>query len=355
MDLEIRRDDVRETRLVDRAVPEPDEGQVLLRVESFGLTSNNITYAVFGDAMRYWDFFPVSEAGWGRVPVWGHARVERSRHPEVVEGARVYGYLPAGTDVVLTPSRVTDRGFADASPHRADLPAAYQTYRNVSTDPIHSPELEAEQELFFPLFITSFLVDDFLADEHLLDTDAVVLSSASSKTAIIAAYLLSRRDAVHVVGLTSAGNREFVTELDIYDAVLDYSETADLPGQRAVYVDFSGSGEVRRDVHTRYADGLIFSSVVGATHWTEMSAGGEHLPGARPTFFFAPDRVAKRTADWGGPALDRTVADAWIPFARWASEWLQVARVSTPEGLQAAYLDLVEGRTDPAGGTIVSI
>lgn len=365
MDLEVSRADVRETRLVDQPVPEPDEGQVLLRVESFGLTSNNVTYAVFGEAMRYWGFFPASEPGWGRVPVWGHARVERSRHPEVAEGTRVYGYLPAGTEVLVTPSRVTDRGFVDASPHRGDLPAAYQAYRLVAADPIHSDELEPVQELFFPLYITSFLVDDFLADEGLLDVDAVVLSSASSKTAIIAAYLLSQRDGVHVVGLTSAGNRDFVTGLGIYDTVLDYTvldysvldhaDATELPGERAVYVDFSGSGEVRSAVHSRYADGLVFSSVVGATHWTEMSAGGDHLPGARPTFFFAPDRVVKRTADWGGPELDARVADSWGTFARWVSEWLQVARVTTPAGLEAAYRDLVDGRVDPAGGTIVAL
>lgn len=355
MDLEVSRADVRETRLVDQPVPEPAEGQALLRVESFGLTSNNITYAVFGEAMRYWDFFPASDPAWGRVPVWGHAHVVRSHHPDLAEGARFYGYLPAGTDVLVTPSRVTDRGFVDASPHRADLPAAYQAYRDVRTDPIHADDLEAVQELFFPLFITSFLADDFLADEGLLDVDAVVLSSASSKTALIAAYLLAQRDGVHVVGLTSGGNRDFVRGLGVYDTVLDYAETAQLPGERAVYVDFSGSGEVRRDVHTRYGDGLVFSSVVGATHWTEMAAGGERLPGARPTFFFAPDWVVKRTADWGSAALDQTVADSWHPFARWASEWMQVDPVSTPEGLQTAYVDLVDGRIDPAGGTIVTL
>ena len=41
------------------------EGQALLRIESFGLTSNDITYAVFGEAMNYWGFFPASDPDWG--------------------------------------------------------------------------------------------------------------------------------------------------------------------------------------------------------------------------------------------------------------------------------------------------
>ena len=66
MDLEVQRDDLTTTRFVDSGVPEVGDGQVLLRVDAFSLTSNSITYGVFGDAMRYWDFFPPSSGGgWG--------------------------------------------------------------------------------------------------------------------------------------------------------------------------------------------------------------------------------------------------------------------------------------------------
>ena len=83
--------------------PSPDDGQALLRVESFGLTSNNITYAVFGEAMKYWDFFPASDPGWGKLNVWGYARVEESRHPDLAQGMRVYGYLPCAEPPVGRP------------------------------------------------------------------------------------------------------------------------------------------------------------------------------------------------------------------------------------------------------------
>lgn len=355
MHLELRRNDLHDLRFVDEQPPEPSDGQALLRVESFGLTSNNVTYAVFGDAMHYWDFFPASDPEWGRLNVWGYAHVERSRHPGLAEGVRVYGYLPCGSHLLVTPDRINAKGFVDAAPHRAVLPSAYQGYRDVATDPVYSAEFEAEHVLFFPLFFTSFLIDDFLADERFFGADTVVFSSASSKTAIVAAYLLAQRNAVELVGLTSTANRDFVDGLGIYDAVRDYAEVTELTGDRAVYVDFSGNGSVRADVHTHYGDRLAFSSAVGMTHWTEMSSGSTELQGPHPTFFFAPDRISKRGADWGTATLDQNVPAAWAPFARWASEWLTVDRISGEEPLAQAYLDLLDGKVDPSGGTIVSV
>ena len=34
------------------------EGAARFRIDGFALTSNNVTYAAFGDAMSYWRFFP---------------------------------------------------------------------------------------------------------------------------------------------------------------------------------------------------------------------------------------------------------------------------------------------------------
>ena len=355
MDFELNRKDLHDTRFVDGDPPAPDDGQALLRIESFGLTSNNITYAVFGDAMNYWAFFPASDPGWGKLNVWGYAHVEESRHPGIKQGMRVYGYLPCASHLLVVPDRINAKGFVDAAPHRASLPSAYQGYRDVEADPMYSADREAEHILFFPLFFTSFLIDDFLADEDFFGADTVVLSSASSKTAIIAAYLLAKRKGVDVVGLTSAGNREFVEGLNVYDSVQLYDDVASLPGQRAVYVDVSGDGAVRTDVHAHYGDRLAHSSTVGATHWTQMAPGAGELKGPSPVFFFAPDRITKRGADWGTASLDQNVAEAWAPFAQWASNWLRVDRISTDDDIQRAYLELLDGKVDPTAGTVVDL
>ncbi len=355
MDFELNRKDLRDSRFVDADPPSPGEGEALLRIECFGLTSNNITYAVFGEAMNYWAFFPASDPGWGKLNVWGYAHVEESRHPGLAPGMHVYGYLPCASHLLVVPDRVDAKGFVDAAPHRRSLPSAYQGYRDVATDPVYAADLEAEHILFFPLFFTSYLIDDFLADEKFFGADTVVISSASSKTAIIAAYLLAQREDIDVVGLTSAGNREFVEGLNVYDSVVLYDSVSKLPGERAVYVDVSGDGAVRTDVHARYGDRLAHSAAVGMTHWTQMAQGSAELEGPRPTFFFAPDRITKRGADWGTATLDQNVAEAWVPFARWASEWLRVESVSMEADIQRAYLELLDGKIDPTAGTVVNL
>jgi Protein of unknown function (DUF2855) len=267
----------------------------------------------------------------------------------------VYGYLPCASHLLVVPDRVNEKGFVDAAPHRATLPSAYQGYRDVETDPVYSAGLEAEHILFFPLFFTSFLIDDFLADEGFFGTDTIVISSASSKTAIIAAYLLTKRAGIEIVGLTSAGNREFVEGLNIYNSVYAYDQVSQLPGERAVYVDIAGDGAVRGDIHARYGDRLAHSAAVGMTHWTEMAQGTGDLDGPRPVFFFAPDRIKKRGADWGTAKLDQNVAEAWTPFAKWASNWLRVERISSENDIQRVYLELLDGKVDPAAGTVVDL
>jgi hypothetical protein len=353
VDFELNRKDLHDNRIVAGDPPSPRDGEALLRIESFGLTSNNITYAVLGEAMNYWAFFPASDPAWGKLNVWGFAHVEESRHPDLTQGMRVYGYLPCSSHLLVVPDRINEKGFTDAAPHRVQLPSAYQGYRDVETDPVYSADLEAEHILFFPLFFTSFLIDDFLADEGFFGADTIVISSASSKTAIIAAYLLAKRDGIAVVGLTSAGNREFVEGLDVYDAVHLYEDISRLPGERAVYVDVSGDSAVRTDVHAHYGDRLAHSASVGITHWTQMAEGAGELKGPRPVFFFAPDRIKKRGADWGTAKLDESVAESWAPFAAWASKWLRVERISSDDEIRRAYLELLDGRVDPTAGTVV--
>jgi len=352
MDFLVNRKDLHEFKMVDREPAELEPGQALLEIDSFGLTSNNITYGVFGEAMHYWRFFP-AEGGWGRIPVWGFARVAETANDELPEGTRVYGYLPPSSRVVIQPDRFDRRGFVDASPHRANLPSAYQGYRAVDSDPVYDPEREDEQIIFWPLFFTSWLIDDFLADEDFPGAETIVIGSASSKTALSAALLLADREGIEVIGLTSPGNVDFVEKTGVYSPVITYEEVGSLPLSKAVYVDMSGNADVRSAVHKRYGDDLAYSCAVGMTHHEEM-AGGSDLPGPEPAFFFAPVRIKKRGADWGAANLDQRVVEAWHPFVEWTGAWLEVIHGSGPEALQKAYLEVLDGKVDPAAGHVLS-
>jgi hypothetical protein len=355
MDFLISRDDLHSCRIADAPVRNLRPGEALLEIDSFGLTTNNITYAVFGEAMSYWSFFPAEE-GWGRVPVWGFANVAAAGGTDLAVGGRVFGYFPPSSQLVVLPERIDARGFVDGAPHRAGLPAAYNSYALVDELPLYEQRFEEQQMLLWPLFYTSFLIDDFLGGEGLFGADTAVVSSASSKTALSAAFLLGRREGVEVIGLTSPSRVEFTEGLDLYDRVFAYPDVESLPSSPAVYVDIAGDVDVRAAVHGHFGDELRHSAVVGATHWESPGAeSGEPLPGPRPEFFFAPDHVRRRTADWGREELDRRVADAWRPFVEWATGWLTVVRGEGPDAVEAAYLELLDGRSDPSVGHVLSL
>jgi len=163
MDLYVNRTDLHRTQVVDRPAEALDPGQARLRIERFGLSANNITYAVIGDMLHYWDFFPADE-GWGRVPVWGYATVVESRHDGVATGTRVFGFLPMSDELVITVGRVDARSITDAAPHRSPMAAAYNRYTLAPPGGEGGSAAEDQRMLLYPLFFTSFLVDDFLAD-----------------------------------------------------------------------------------------------------------------------------------------------------------------------------------------------
>ena len=358
MEFLVRRDDLHSCRFEDGDAPKAGDGEGVIRVTSFGLTTNNVTYAVFGDAMNYWDFFPAPD-GWGKLPVWGFGEVEATPDADgLPAGTRLYGYYPLASHLLVRPGRINERGFYDAAPHREPLPSAYHAYRRIDADPIYDEDLEDEQILFWPLFYTSFLVDDLLDDESYFGADTVVISSASSKTAVIAAYLLAQREGrPELVALTSPRNREFVEGLGIYDATVGYDEIGSLGGERVAYCDFAGNAETRGAVHEHYGDRLVHSMMIGMTHWTEMAVpeGAGKLPGPKPAFFFAPDRVRKRGKDWGTAEMERKIAEAWRPFAEWTQDWLEVKRISGADEIKRVYLEILEGDVDPKAGHVVAL
>jgi len=349
--IEVRRDDLRTTRRIDD-VPTAGPGQLLLRVDHFALTSNNVTYAAFGDGMRYWDFFPAADDGWGRVPVWGFAVVETSNVDGIDAGERVYGYLPMGSHLVVTPDRITPNGFVDASDHRAALPPVYNQYSRV-TAAGGDRERERETCILRPLFTTSFLLDDWLEDSDMFGASSVILGSASSKTALGLAFLLARRGSVEVVGLTSTRNAPFVERVGYYDATVTYDDIDSIdPDVPSAFVDMGGNAAARLGIHRRLGYSLKTSCIVGATHWEAPPAAGE-LPGPQPSFFFAPDRVVKRRADWGAQGFDQRVDEAWEAFLESVRGWLAIVERPGDE-LVDTWLDVLDGRAAPDEGFVVS-
>lgn len=355
LDFLVDRRDWSNCKFVETPVPAAlAGGQVLVAVDRFALTSNNISYALAGGLLNYWSFFPAGH-GWGRIPVMGYADVVGSAHPEVVEGARVFGFFPMSRYLVIDAERASSTSFSDAAAHRKETAPVYRQYRYAAADSLYDPNREDQLMLTRGLFLTSFLVDDFLGDADFFGAKGVVVSSASSKTSIALAYLARERARGPVIGLTSARNVAFVTALGCYDQVVAYGEFESLDaGLPVVFVDMAGNGEVLGALHRHYGDHMKYSCLVGATHW-DKGEPPRDLPGAEPTFFFAPTRIQKRTAEWGTAGFEQRVGDGWRRFDRWADRWLRVVRGFGGDAVERTFREVLEGRSRPEVGHVLSL
>jgi hypothetical protein len=336
------------------------EGQVRLRVEHFALTANNITYAVFGDSMHYWRFFPAAD-GWGCIPVWGFAVVEASACDGVAAGERVYGYWPMASHAVVQPASINDHGFTDASAHRAELPAVYNRYQRVATT---DAQREGEYAVLRPLFATAWLIADFMQEAADFGARTMLLSSASSKTAYATAFCLKRRAraTTRIVGATSPARHVFASSLGIFDDVITYDALGSLAaGEPTLYIDFAGDAAFRRAVHQHWRDQLAYSCSVGGTHHEALGSGGG-LPGPKPQLFFAPTQMQKRQAPppqgLGRAGMLGQIDAAWDEFIARATTstqpWLTIEQRRGVEAMRTAYLDTLQGRADASRGLMLS-
>src|SRR5205823_13983639 len=296
-DFVVARDDLQQCKVIETRLPDaaalPSDA-LLVRVDRFAFTANNITYAVLGDELKYWQLFPAPQ-GFGNIPVWGFGEVTASNHPGVAVGECLFGYFPMATHLVIEATEVSKRALRDGAAHRQGVSPVYNAYARVTGDPAFAGRDGDYQALLRPLFMLSFMVDDFLAEHEFFGANSVLLSSASSKTAFGLAHLVhTQRKGIKVIGLTSASNVAFVESLGCYDEVLTYDRVTSLPSNAsAAYVDMAGNSALRENLHRHFGAQMKYSGRIGLTHRSTSPDEGE-CPGAKPIWFFAPDQMRKR-------------------------------------------------------------
>lgn len=351
----VKKKDISRIKGVDIPLRALDDGDVRLRVESFALTANNITYAVTGDLIGYWKFFPVDEEGWGVVPVWGHAIIVETACDGVEVGERLYGYFPMAEELIIHPTRLRQNAFTDGSGHRSQLPAVYNEYIRLNNSEHHDRALEDLQSILYPLYATSYMIYDYLIDNDYFGAQQILVGSASSKTAIGLLQLLSDEENLtpNITGLTSNRNQDFVENLDICDQVVTYDNIErDIETIPSIYIDMSGNADVRISLHTHLDAQLLVSSSVGVSHWDKFRPTKE-LPGPKPQMFFAPAQIKKRHEEWGPGVIQGKMHAAWQQLAIKSKTWLTVKQgIGLNEGI-TAYKELLAGETLPTEGHII--
>ena len=355
MTVRVNKSALTETLLHNEVLPNLGEGAIRLRIESFSVTANNITYAVIGDMFGYWNFFP-AEGDHGVVPMWGHAVVTESRHPDIAVGERVYGYLPMGTHLDVLPGKVSNGGFTDLAAHRQPMSPIYNQYSRLNADPEHDPAKEAERMLFGPLFKTGFLIEAMLRREGWFGSQNLIMTSASSKTSMgLASVAKDLSPDVKRIGITSNGNVEFVSGTGLYDEVIAYDDVGNLPKVASVAVDFAGNSGLLRNIHETLGEHLKYSCLVGATHVDArgLGGGGAEMPGPKPILFFAPDHAVATVQELGPKGFGEAVAVSWKSFLGAVDGVVEVDSRAGIEAAIPAFNDTLQGKANPAVGIII--
>ncbi len=355
------KNDIHQTRIVelDEAALQPGNGEILVRIDKFGFSTNNITYAVAGETLGYWQFFkPAGEDpdGWGIVPVWGFGEVTRSNHSQIPQGERLFGYFPPASHLIMAPTDATQSHFLDATPHRAELPKGYNVYRRVAADPTYNSTGDDMQMLFFPLYATSFALWDTLKENNWYGAEQVIIVSASSKTSIGLAYAInSDPEKPDCIGLTSPRNLDFVNELGVYDEGIAYDcvarQVADIP---TAIVDMSGNGEILGQIHAHLGDNMVKTLNVGLTHW-DSARRDDRIIRDRSEFFFAPSQIQKRMKERGADEFGKRSAAFIMDAAIKSNAWLKLKPLEGINGLDGIYAGMVDGKSDPRDGYTITL
>lgn len=330
--------------------------EVIFKLERFALTTNNITYAAFGDSIGYWQFFPSDKEGWGYMPVWGIATVVSSRHDQLSEGQRFFGYFPMASYLKVQANNVSERGFRDATPYRQSLPSAYNYYTKLDTE---TSQQQDYHMLLRALFLTSYMLADYLVEEGFFGAQQVVISSASSKTAYGSAFCLAQHKQLKLIGLTSEANLDFVKGLEIYAQVRTYNDLGSLDKNiGTLYIDFSGQEQLRLSIHQHFGSQLKHDCYAGSAANLEF-LNSEQQSAANAQFFFAALHIKKRNQELGPAVVSQRLQEMQQCFIdRVSAEdnpWLVL---DIQQGLAAAQnivASLCTNGSDPKKGYIVAM
>ncbi len=94
--------------------------------------------------------------------------------------------------------------------------------------------------------------------------------------------------------------------------------------------------------------------MVGASHWEERGQTGK-LPGAKPTFFFAPSQIAKRDQEWGPGKMWMKAMMASAGIANAIKDDITIEWTNSAEDLVTLWNQLLDNKVPPSKGLMVSL
>ena len=362
---EVTKSELHKTRLVPFNIDQAlKENEVLLKVDKFALTANNISYGITGDILGYWQFFPTEnlseQTQWGRLPVMGFADVISSNCEHIKVGERVWGFLPMATHVKILAGRVSTSRFSDVSTCRESLSPFYSSFDRVKKNPFYQAKNEDYDILLRGLFTTAWLVDDFMFDHHYFKAQQYLITSASSKTSIALAFAIEQRGERSVIGITSDTNKNFVESLGCYQQVISYKEIASLNANiPSMLVDMAGGHKTLSAIHHHFAEQLCYSCQIGATQHQDINVNEtqrfDNLPGAIPEFFFAPNQLKMRSVECGTRETMKQINSSLLRYIKFCRSIMTIEHTKDINQVDAVYQNVLAGTADASVGQIITL
>ena len=219
--------------------------------------------------------------------------------------------------------------------------------------PLYEEDNEDQQMLLWPLYFTSFLIDDFLDDEGFFGAKAAVLSSASSRTSSALAYLLDR------AGRDRGGRAHLTAERRVHRVARRLRPRRPLRGARLAR---SRAGRLRRHVGRRKGPKCRPRPL--GRRAQALRRGRDHPPRGprrrrgtgRPEagLLLRARPAAQAHGGLGREGVNERLAETWRQYVDWARGWLRVEHGSGPEDVERIYRELLDGKSDPAVGHVLS-
>lgn len=360
-EFQVRKSNLGESRIVDAGSKDPviGDNQIMVRVEKFGFSANNITYGVAGDTLGYWQFFPPLDndtQDWGIIPVWGFAEITASGIEALPIGERIFGYFPPADHLIMEPVDVANDSFFDGSEHRSQLPKGYNLYRRVSAEPGYDRAGDDLRMLLYPLYLTGFALWDLLKENDWYGAKQIVIVSASSKTSIGLGYAIDGDDeAPASIGLTSSGNQSFVADLSLYANTVAYDTLEQEVEMRpTAIVDMAGNADVLGRLHAHLGDNMVKTLNVGLTHW-EQQGRDDRINRDRSEFFFAPAQIQKRLKEWGPEAFQARSGKFVQGACMKSLSWLNLKQLNGLEELEQRFGAVLDGSAPPQDGLVIKL
>lgn len=262
-------------------VPPCDPDHIVLRIDKFSMTQMTIGYLMKGFTRTfggYHHFFSSKEDGVYRSAAWGIATVIESGHLKVPVGTRLFGPMPICKyfhQKVLRTIPASRNG--DDPPvvefQNEDMPfnmQRFQEYEILAPSSAEDPEFEDWKLATKEIYTMAFYMDEQLLTET-GQINSVIISCASSKTAMALAYCLKmrggsaiEREMEHLVGLTSKEHYDFVVSTGLYQEVYTYDDVESLPTDKTiVYMDFKCDGALRQAITLKLGTNLMYNMVLG--------------------------------------------------------------------------------------------